>query len=68
MRYFHLLVRRTMIMRGIALNPEEEVRLVADLGDANFVISRNHGLRLVPVQSRTLFFYMYIMQKRVRFK
>ncbi|MDN5620597.1 MAG: class II aldolase/adducin family protein [Psychrobacter sp.] len=29
---------------GIALNPKEKVRLVADLGDANFMILRNHGL------------------------
>jgi ribulose-5-phosphate 4-epimerase/fuculose-1-phosphate aldolase len=29
---------------GIAVNPEEKVRLVADIGDRTFLMLRNHGL------------------------
>lgn len=48
---------------GIALNPEEKVRLVADLGDANFMILRNHGLLTCAGTVADAFLYMYIMQK-----
>jgi ribulose-5-phosphate 4-epimerase/fuculose-1-phosphate aldolase len=32
---------------GLALNPEEQPRLVRDLGDTNYMILRNHGLLTV---------------------
>jgi ribulose-5-phosphate 4-epimerase/fuculose-1-phosphate aldolase len=48
---------------GIALNPEEKVRLVADLGSANFMILRNHGLLTCASTVADAFLYMYIMQK-----
>ena len=37
---------------GIALREEEKPRLVADLGDNNFFIRRNHGLLTVGETSR----------------
>ena len=48
---------------GVALNPEEKVRLVADLGDANFMILRNHGLLTCASTVADAFLFMYIMQK-----
>ncbi|WP_010198608.1 class II aldolase/adducin family protein [Psychrobacter sp. PAMC 21119] len=48
---------------GIALNPEEKVRLVADLGEANFMILRNHGLLTCASSVADAFLYMYIMQR-----
>jgi len=48
---------------GVALNPEEKVRLVADLGEANFMILRNHGLLTCASSVADAFLYMYIMQK-----
>lgn len=48
---------------GIALNPEEKVRLVADLGNAHFMILRNHGLLTCASSIADAFLYMYIMQK-----
>lgn len=48
---------------GIALNPEEKVRLVADLGDANFMILRNHGLLTCASTVADAFLFMYIMQR-----
>ncbi|SNT70476.1 class II aldolase/adducin family protein [Psychrobacter sp. LV10R520-6] len=48
---------------GIALNPEEKVRLVADLGNAHFMILRNHGLLTCASSVADAFLYMYIMQK-----
>ncbi|CAM3456386.1 putative aldolase class 2 protein [Psychrobacter glaciei] len=48
---------------GVALNPEEKVRLVADLGEANFMILRNHGLLTCASTVADAFLYMYIMQK-----
>jgi len=48
---------------GIALNPEEKVRLVADLGSAHFMILRNHGLLTCASTVADAFLYMYIMQK-----
>ena len=32
---------------GLALNPEEQPRLVRDLGGNNYLILRNHGLLTV---------------------
>ena len=48
---------------GIALNPEEKVRLVADLGDANFMILRNHGLLTCGSSVADAFLFMYITQR-----
>ena len=48
---------------GIALKPEEKGRLVADLGDANFMILRNHGLLTCASSVADAFLFMYIMQK-----
>ena len=48
---------------GIALNPEEKVRLVADLGDANFMILRNHGLLTCASTIADAFLNMYFLQK-----
>lgn len=48
---------------GVALNPEEKVRLVSDLGEANFMILRNHGLLTCASSVADAFLYMYIMQK-----
>ncbi|MBF4488670.1 class II aldolase/adducin family protein [Psychrobacter sp. N25K4-3-2] len=48
---------------GVALNPEEKVRLVSDLGEANFMILRNHGLLTCASSVADAFLYMYIMQR-----
>ena len=52
---------------GVALNPEEKVRLVHDLGDrANFLILRNHGLLTCAETVADAFLYMYILRRRLR--
>lgn len=48
---------------GIALNPEEKVRLVADLGDTNFMILRNHGLLTCADTVADAFLFMFVMQR-----
>jgi len=48
---------------GVALNPAEKVRLVDDLGDANFMILRNHGLLTCASTVADAFLFMYIMQR-----
>lgn len=48
---------------GVALNPNEKVRLVADLGDANFMILRNHGLLTCGSSVADAFLFMYITQR-----
>lgn len=48
---------------GVALNSEEKVRLVDDLGNAHFMILRNHGLLTCASSVADAFLYMYIMQK-----
>ena len=48
---------------GVALNPEEKVRLVADLGDKHNLILRNHGLLTCAETVADAFLYMYILQK-----
>jgi len=47
---------------GIALNEEEKPRLVADLGDNNFLILRNHGLLTVGATIPDTFLYMYALE------
>lgn len=48
---------------GVALNPEEKVRLVADLGLANFMILRNHGLLTCAESIPDAFLFMFILQR-----
>ena len=48
---------------GVALNPEEKVRLVRDLGDRHNLILRNHGLLTCGPTVAEAFLYMYILQK-----
>jgi ribulose-5-phosphate 4-epimerase/fuculose-1-phosphate aldolase len=48
---------------GVALNPEEKVRLVNDLGDSNFMILRNHGLLTAAESIADAFIYMFLLQR-----
>ena len=48
---------------GVALNPDEKARLVADLGDKSSMILRNHGLLTCAETVADAFLYMYILQK-----
>ncbi|MBL8149451.1 MAG: class II aldolase/adducin family protein [Blastocatellia bacterium] len=47
---------------GVALNEDEKPRLVADLGDKNFLILRNHGLLTCAETVADAFLYMYILE------
>lgn len=47
---------------GVALNEEEKPRLVADLGDSNFMILRNHGLLTVGPSIADAFLFMYLLE------
>ena len=51
---------------GVALNAEEKPRLVADLGDNNFMILRNHGLLTCGRTMADAFLYMYILESACR--
>lgn len=48
---------------GVALNEEEKPRLVADLGEKNFLILRNHGLLTVGSSVADAFLGIYILEK-----
>ncbi|MFT6269680.1 MAG: ribulose-5-phosphate 4-epimerase/fuculose-1-phosphate aldolase [Alphaproteobacteria bacterium] len=48
---------------GVALNPDEKVRLVADLGTTNFMILRNHGLLTCADSIPDTFLAMFILQR-----
>jgi len=48
---------------GVALNPEEKKRLVADLGATNFMILRNHGLLTCADTIPDTFLGMFILQR-----
>jgi ribulose-5-phosphate 4-epimerase/fuculose-1-phosphate aldolase len=48
---------------GVALNPGEKARLVADLGDRHNMILRNHGLLTCAGTVADAFLYMYILQR-----
>ena len=48
---------------GVALNPEEKVRLTRDLGERHSMILRNHGLLTCGATVADAFLYMYILQK-----
>ncbi|WP_417518440.1 class II aldolase/adducin family protein [Minwuia sp.] len=47
---------------GIALREEEQARLVADLGDKNVMILRNHGLLTVGETVQEAFLLMHYME------
>jgi ribulose-5-phosphate 4-epimerase/fuculose-1-phosphate aldolase len=47
---------------GIALNEDEKPRLVADLGENNFLILRNHGLLTVGATIPEAFLFMYALE------
>jgi ribulose-5-phosphate 4-epimerase/fuculose-1-phosphate aldolase len=48
---------------GVALDPGEKARLVADLGEKHNMILRNHGLLTCAASVADAFLYMYILQK-----
>ncbi|MCY0855395.1 class II aldolase/adducin family protein [Cupriavidus sp. D39] len=47
---------------GIALRPDEQPRLQADLGDNNYLILRNHGLLTVGASVAEAFVSMYFLE------
>lgn len=47
---------------GVALNPDEKVRLVNDLGTKNFMILRNHGLLTCAETVADAFLGMYLLE------
>ena len=47
---------------GVAFRPEEQPRLQVDLGDANFLCLRNHGLLTVGRSVADAFLAMYIFE------
>ena len=47
---------------GIALNDDEKPRLVADLGDSNYLILRNHGLLTTGASIPDAFVAMYALE------
>lgn len=51
---------------GLALNEDEKPRLVADLGDRNSMILRNHGLLTVGKTPAEAFLAMYILESACR--
>jgi ribulose-5-phosphate 4-epimerase/fuculose-1-phosphate aldolase len=48
---------------GVALNEDEKPRLVADLGERNFLILRNHGTLTVGGSVGEAFLAMYILER-----
>jgi ribulose-5-phosphate 4-epimerase/fuculose-1-phosphate aldolase len=48
---------------GLALNPEEKVRLQADLGRTRHMILRNHGLLTVGRDVAEAFLSMFVLQR-----
>ncbi|MBF7072337.1 class II aldolase/adducin family protein [Glaciecola sp. MH2013] len=48
---------------GVALNPDEKSRLVADLGSTMFMILRNHGLLTCGSSIAEAFTFMYLLQR-----
>jgi ribulose-5-phosphate 4-epimerase/fuculose-1-phosphate aldolase len=51
---------------GLALNEDEKSRLVADLGNKNNLILRNHGLLTVGKTAAEAFLSMYILESACR--
>lgn len=48
---------------GVALNPEEKARLVADLGATALMILRNHGLLTLGHSAADTFLKMFMLQR-----
>ena len=51
---------------GVALNEDEKPRLVADLGEKNFMILRNHGVLTVGKSVAEAFLGMYLLESACR--
>ncbi len=51
---------------GVALNPDEKPRLVADLGDKQILILRNHGLLTTGRTPAEAFLLMYVVESACR--
>ena len=51
---------------GLALNEDEKARLVADLGNRDNMILRNHGLLTVGKTAAEAFLSMYILERACR--
>jgi ribulose-5-phosphate 4-epimerase/fuculose-1-phosphate aldolase len=47
---------------GVALNPDEQPRLVRDLGSKTFLMLRNHGLLTVGSSPADAFLFMYLFE------
>lgn len=47
---------------GVALNPDEKARLVADLGEHTFFMLRNHGLLTTGASIADVFLAMYVFE------
>ncbi|HTX05597.1 MAG TPA: class II aldolase/adducin family protein [Steroidobacteraceae bacterium] len=47
---------------GVALNPAEQPRLIADLGNKSYLMLRNHGLLTAGASPADAFLYMYIFE------
>jgi ribulose-5-phosphate 4-epimerase/fuculose-1-phosphate aldolase len=47
---------------GVALNAEEKPRLVADMGEKNFLMLRNHGLLTAGATPADAFLFMYLFE------
>jgi ribulose-5-phosphate 4-epimerase/fuculose-1-phosphate aldolase len=47
---------------GLAVNPEEKPRLVADIGDKTFLMLRNHGLLVAAASIPEAFMSMYAFE------
>ena len=47
---------------GVALNPEEQPRLVRDLGTRSYLMLRNHGLLTVGGSPAEAFLHMYLFE------
>lgn len=48
---------------GVALNPDEKVRLVRDLGETQLMILRNHGLLTCAETIPDAFLLMFVLQR-----
>jgi ribulose-5-phosphate 4-epimerase/fuculose-1-phosphate aldolase len=51
---------------GIALREEEQVRLVRDLGDRDFMILRNHGTMTIGASVAGAYLYMFVLERACR--
>jgi ribulose-5-phosphate 4-epimerase/fuculose-1-phosphate aldolase len=51
---------------GLALNEDEKPRLVADLGNRNFMILKNHGLLTVGPSAGAAFLSMFVLERACR--